>query len=367
VVDPFCSGALIRKGSASCNVLTTVKPTIILCLAALALPLPLGAAPEKLTPLDAQLLLEKLKQLRDGSNERISDRYEAAHRAFRAAIQTDAAAHDLYVDCIEKVQFEGENRKASDFREWKRRHKDRTDSPAFRRALRHQLNWLLLTLEAASEPEKRDKLWPKALERIDLIFKDADDLLGEQGRLRQDVLDSVYATAYGLNGIKLADWPTAPLQISMVYEQLILPPLRSPRTLTELRQAWEKRILHEGSVHNLWGRPSRGSGGREGRPAELDKFLAVRRPQLQWEMEMDLFSVGDQKASALRMLKHIEKYVAHENCAEWITSFQSAVRGETLPPAAPTAPGTNETEGDRTKPGTATTAEKAPKKDPTAP
>jgi hypothetical protein len=82
---------------------------------------------------------------------------------------------------------------------------------------------------------------------------------------------------------------------------------------------------------------------------------------------MDLFSVGDQKASALRMLKHIEKYVAHENCAEWITSFQSAVRGETLPPAAPTAPGTNETEGDRTKPGTATTAEKAPKKDPTAP
>ncbi|NIP96917.1 MAG: hypothetical protein GWO24_27170, partial [Akkermansiaceae bacterium] len=56
-------------------------------------------------------------------------------------------------------------------------------------------------------PEKRNELWPKAVERIDAIFRDADDLKGEQSRLRQSVLGSVYATAYGLNGIKLADWP----------------------------------------------------------------------------------------------------------------------------------------------------------------
>lgn len=349
-----------------------MKPLILTCLAALTLPL--GAVPEKLTPLDAQLLLEKLKQLRDGSNERISARYEVAHKAFRAAIQTDAAAHDLYVNCVEKVQFEDEKKKASEFREWKRRHKDRTDTPAFRRALRHQLNWLLLTLEAASEPGKRDDLWPKALERIDSIFKDADDLMGEQGRLRQDVLDTVYATAYGLNGIKIADWPSAPLQISMVYEQLILPPLRSPKTLPNLRQAWEKRILHEGSIHSLWGRPARGSGGRQERPADLDKFLAERRPQLQWEMELDLFNVGDQKASALRMLKHIEKHVGHENCAEWIASFQAAVRGETLSPTLPATPGTGETgagtpqaETPLKKGATSPTPKPSPKGETTAP
>jgi hypothetical protein len=323
----------------------------------------MGAEPEKLSALDAQLLLERLKELREGSDQRIGERFKVAHSAFRSAIQTDGAAHDLYLKCVEKVQFEDEKRKSQDFRDWKRRHKDRTDSPAFRRALRHQLNWLLLTIEAASEPGKRNELWPKAMERIDLIFKDADDLDGAQGLLRQDVLDTVYATAYGVNGIKLEDWPTAPLQLSIVYEQLILPPLRTPRRLGELRQAWEKRILHEGSVHSLWGRSARGLGGRQVRPAELDRFLAERRPQLQWEMELDLFNAGDQKGAALRMLQHIEKNVAHENCAEWIVDFQEIVRVSSAPTPTPTPTPVPE-EGEVVSPATEVKEKVVPKKKP---
>ncbi|NIP96918.1 MAG: hypothetical protein GWO24_27175, partial [Akkermansiaceae bacterium] len=77
------------------------------------LALPLGAAPEKLSALDAQLLLERLKELREGSEERVAARYKTAHDAFRSAIQTDAAAHDLYLSCVEKVQFEDQKKKAS--------------------------------------------------------------------------------------------------------------------------------------------------------------------------------------------------------------------------------------------------------------
>ena len=142
---------------------------------------PLSAEPEKLSALDVQLLLEKIKTLREGSQKAIGARYSTANSAFRSAIQSDSAAYALFVNCTEKVQFEEKQKSGSEFRDWKRRHKERSDSPSFRRALRHQLNWLLLTLQAASEPTKRDEMWSKALDHIDTIFKDAEDLEGAQG------------------------------------------------------------------------------------------------------------------------------------------------------------------------------------------
>ncbi|NIP96916.1 MAG: hypothetical protein GWO24_27165, partial [Akkermansiaceae bacterium] len=122
---------------------------------------------------------------------------------------------------------------------------------------------------------------------------------------------------------------------ALVYEGLILPPLRRKSTLPQLRQAWEKRIQHEGLVHSEWGRPSNGRGGGEGTPLDLDRFLAERRPQLLWEMEVDLFSVGDQKGAALRMLQHIEKNMGHEHAADWIGEFERIVKGEPEPGTAP--------------------------------
>lgn len=306
-----------------------MKPTTLLCLALLSLPL--GAEPEKLSALDAQLLLEKITELREGSSERIGARYKTAHSAFRSAIQSDAATHDLYLKCIEKVQFEDEKKKASEFRDWKRRHKERTDSPEFRRALRHQLNWLLLTIQAASDDKKREESWKTALDHIDTIFKDAKDLEGSQHILRQNVLSTVFAEAYNIEGIKMEDWPTAPLQLDLVYDGLILPALRSRTTIGQLKQAWEKRILHEGTSLEVWSKPKKGLANNEP-SAAMTKFLKERRPQLQWMMEMDLFFVGDQKAASLRMLKHIEAHEAHKRCPDWISEFQAAVKAEIAPP-----------------------------------
>lgn len=305
--------------------MNNVKPTILFCLAVLTLPL--GAKPERLSPIDAELLLKKLKDLQEGSNKRIQARYKTAHSAFRSAASSDSAAHDLYLKCIEKVQFEDEKKKASAFRDWKRRHKERGDSPEFRRALRHQLSWLLLTLEAASEPEKIPALGTKALERIDRIFQDAKALEGEEGRLRRSVLSSVYASAYGIGGLQLENWPTSPLNLDEVYEDLILPPLRKPTKIEELRKAWQKRILHEGSVHTEFGRRRKGLVDRQDNPVELDRFLVETRPQMTWDMEVDLFKAGDQKGAAVRMLGHIEKFNSHKSSPEWIADFRSLVEG----------------------------------------
>jgi len=296
-----------------------------LLLPLILLVLPLDASADKLSDVDVQLLMDRLKALKEGEKGRSGSRMGTAKTAFDAAIRSDDAAHELYLMCVEKVRFEDEKLSSQAFREWKRRHKDRDGSPEFRRALRHQLNWLTLTLEAA-EGKDRGELGPKAMERLDAIMNDAEELKGQQGMLRQDVLQTVFATAYNLGGVEVEDWPKAPLLLPEIYDGIILPPLRKPGKLESLRAGWMKRILQEGIMVERWGRE-----GDRGEPsADMSRFLTEKRPDLQWEMEVDLFKAGDQRAAALRMLAHIEKYLGHKSEAKWITGFEGLVTG---PPA----------------------------------
>ena len=318
-------------------------------LGLLVLGLPLGAMAEPLSDVDVQLLLDRLRALRDGEESRSDSRLVVARNAFLAAVQSDAAAHDLYLKCVEKVRFEDEKRSSQDYREWKRRHKERDDTAGLRRALRHQLSWLLLTLELAMNPEGRDALGEMALERLDAMFRDVKILKNQQRILEGDVLGSVYAVAYGVAGLKVEDWPSGPMQLDTVYEELVFPPLRSPGKLDALRAAWMRRIAHESVLLANWSRPGANRGARPGgnrggrreenrddRPVGVERFISERRPELLWMMEKDLFAVGDEKGAALRMLKHIERYLGHKNEAKWIAEFEALVnsQGEPVPESA---------------------------------
>lgn len=292
---------------------------LIVCLACA----PLGVSADPLSSLDTELLLERLEKLKNGEKTRSGSRLGTARTAFNSAIRSDDAAHELYLMCVEKVRFDDEKLSSQDFREWKRRHKDREDSPEFRRALRHQLNWLTLTLEAANTDDI-GKMGPKAMERLDALIADADKLDGQQKLLRQDVLKSVFASAYSLSGVEIDDWPKAPLMLPEIYSQVILPPLRKPEKVESLKTAWIKRILQEGRMVEEWGR----EGDKNGPSADMVRFVAEKRPELQWQMETDLFKAGDEKKAALRMLAHIEKYFGHKSEGKWIKAFEALVKGD---------------------------------------
>ena len=153
--------------------------------------------------------------------------------------------------------------------------------------------------------------------------------------MQQTVTNTIFAEAYNVEGIEMDEWPMAPLQLESVYEGLIFPALRTVKTIPQLKQAWEKRILHEAAVIAMRKPPQKGlARPSEKTPAE-ERFLNERRPQLQWMMEMDLFRTGDEKGAALRMLKHIETHIAHKSCAKWITEFTSAVKGQSSEGVAP--------------------------------
>ncbi len=282
---------------------------------------PLLAEEKPLTDVDRQLLLEKLKSIQEDSDNTLDGRFGVALSAFKKARESSAAAHELYLNCVEKIRFQEEVKKNSEFREWKSRHKERTDTPGFRLALRHQLNWLVLSLEAAKSPDL-GAMSTQSLAVLEAILREAEELKGLEDFLKNPVLDSVFAKAYDIENIKITSWPESPLAIQAIYDSIVLPPLRDPKLIPQLREAWLKRIEHEGLLLEKW--TDEGSADKDRKPA-FEKWLAEGRKVLTWQMEVDLFTAGDQRAAALRMLEHLKANLTHKSAPKWIEQFTSLV------------------------------------------
>lgn len=282
---------------------------------------PLLAEEKPLTDVDRQLLLEKLKSIQEDSDNTLDGRFGVALSAFKKARESSAAAHELYLNCVEKIRFQEEVKKNSEFREWKSRHKERTDTPGFRLALRHQLNWLVLSLEAAKSPDL-GAMSTQSLAVLEAILREAEELKGLENFLKNPVLDSVFAKAYDIENIKITSWPESPLAIQAIYDSIVLPPLRDPKLIPQLREAWLKRIEHEGLLLEKW--TDEGSADKDRKPA-FEKWLAEGRKVLTWQMEVDLFTAGDQRAAALRMLEHLKANLTHKSAPKWIEQFTSLV------------------------------------------
>lgn len=297
-------------------------------LALLLVPLlvmsPVGA--QILSPADREALLEQLEALRANADSKVDERFRTAITAYRAASSSDQAALDLHMNCIEKVNFKDQHRKNSDFRDWKRREDDKLSSPGLGLALRLQLSWLTLTLRAASEKTDRETLVAEAQQIIDTIVRDADKLKDHRQILNQAVNSSFFARAYDIGSIKVEDWPLAPGQLGQVYDQILLPPHRRPDRVAALRAGWTKRIQQEMALQDSWAGGEDPGSKRIGTAAALrspayELFVSEVLPELQWQMELDLFRSGDQKTAALKMLAHLEKNIGHKSARAWAEAF----------------------------------------------
>ena len=294
-----------------------MKTLSIALLVSLASPI---AIADDLTQADRETLLEKLEAIRNDADAKVDARFRAAISAYRNAMSSESAAIDLYLKCEEMVNFQEQNKKSGDFREWKRKNADKLSDKYFKMALRQQLRWLVLTLEAASEDPDRDKLAAEAGKVLESIMTQAEDLAPHRNVLQQSVTSSVFARAYDINSLKVEKWPLSPAQIQPVYDQVILPPLRRPDRFTSLRAAWTRRMVQEGMVADLWsGKPDEKKKGV--RSPEYDKFIENTLPKLQWDAEVDLFKAGDERGAAVRMLAHIEKNLAHDAAPKWAGDF----------------------------------------------
>lgn len=279
---------------------------------------------ESLTQADKEALMEKLDALSDTAKEKAMSRIGSAISAFRAGMASDEAAVNLYMECVEKVQFKDQKRSAQDFREWKRRESERLDQEGLKRCLRHQLRWLMLTMEAAEKPDEASALAPRASEALDSIFSSPDQFEGNVEALRQPVTESMFARAYGLGNLKAEKWPLSPLDLPQVFDQIMLPPLRGKGSYDGMREQWQRRIRYEGIVRQSFtGR--REKGKKEESSPEYDKWISEGQPDMVWQMELDLYKAGDQKKAAVRMLEHLETNVTHPKARDWGMQFRTLI------------------------------------------
>jgi len=286
---------------------------------------------ETLTNQDKEQLLNKLDDIQKKATQTSNQRYGMGLQAFQEAIRSDDATHELYLKCIERVRFENQKLKAQDFREWKRRHKERTDSPGFRAALRHQLNWLLLTIEASAKPDEMESLGPEAMLKIDTMFKNHELLNGQKGVLKQNVLETPFAKAYDLNGLEAKDWPLNPLELKQIYEKVVMPSLRKPDQVDQLREAWNKRIRHEGLMVEKWStsvEDYKDFAKKQERVPDFDIWLDDDYLKLLWAKEIDCYAVGDEKKAALSMIDHIKEHVHHKYATIWLQEFTELLTPE---------------------------------------
>ena len=206
-----------------------------------------SAQAQSLSEADRNKFLGNLETLRQSAKSKVDSKYRAALAAYRDAIASDAAAIDLYCKCVEKVNFVDQEKKSSDFRDWKRKEVEKFSDPGYSLVLRHQLRWLVLTLQASSEKADRSKLAVEAQLIIDSIFSDYEKLKSNETVLNQAVTASVFARAYEIQDVKVEKWPLSPTQLDQVYESVLFPPLRNSGRLSELRATWIKRIQQEGT------------------------------------------------------------------------------------------------------------------------
>jgi hypothetical protein len=325
-----------------------MRVPILLVCSALVLP---GLHAESLSSADRETLLENLEKIREAAEGRVDARFRLAITAFRNALSSDDAAIELYFNCMEKVDFEDVHKRAADFREWKRQQGEKLSDPGLRLALRYQLRWLMLTLEAASVKPDRVKLVRDAQETVDSIFRDSEKLKYQQQVLGQSVTSTVFARAYDINHVKVEKWSLSPIAIETIYEDMLLPPYRTPTGLAGLRAGWIKRIQQETVKQELWSADPRKRENREEKriamaddmkTPEYLEFMENELPKLQWEMEVDLYTYGDESGASVRMLALLEKYINHPSAREWGEQFKKLIQPATAlaPGAVPATPDT---------------------------
>ena len=313
-----------------------------------------SARADALSAADREALLERLDKLRDDATAKVDARYRIAMNAYRDALASDEAALDLYLKCYDKVNFEDQQKDKAAFLIWKRQDdvKAKLSDPGFRMGLRIQLRWLILTLQAASEKANMKLIGAEGQEVVDGIFQAADKLQGQEQELAQSVTSTVFAKAYEIGHVDRENkWPTSPIQLEAFYGAIVFPPLRSPERVETLHAAWNKRIQQEMIKVEAWG----GGKGRtnpnpkgKGRGEKIDhktvapeknpeheRFLTETLPDLQWQMEMDLFRCGDESGAAKRMIKQIQNHPEHKSCRTWSEEFKNLLAPKPVVPVTP--------------------------------
>jgi hypothetical protein len=286
-----------------------------------------------LTPEQIAMITKQLAELEGQIDKMRNDNLGSVLQKLRAAVGSDAAALAFYTDCEKLVNVE---RKELDRDEAKRiaermeREKERRgtedkDEGDAAMAIRLQLQYLILTLEA-HEAKDRAPLIPKLQAYIQDVLANAPKLKGRAlgqlgGDLRGD-RNPIVAAFQIQRYLQTENWTTRPADLPGMWSQVILPWYLENKP-TELATIWDNRLTAEATLLKAT-MPE----------AEYALWLQNEYPALRWDRAEYLVMKGPTPVNGLAdMLKLIKEFPGHPDAPKWLKGMRAFVEGSTNAPA----------------------------------
>lgn len=331
------------------------------------------ASPNPVVTLTAEQMANLTKQLDQIEETITKNRDEALSTAlsqFRAAAASEKAALDLYLSCEKLVEFDRKDRKTSDFQLWKERNDGMLSDPEFAPALKLQIEYSLLSLQAQQVEELDTLIAPlqaflgRAVGLVQEntrhtasgVVESADNsrkgqpsrgggrpggrpagttlsvLQGGGNRGSADVKSTVFSRAFQLeNYFTRQDWEYTPLNIAGIYSKVILPYYLKNKP-SEYSAQWDMRINAELALRKALQSET-----------EYQVYYKQTYPQLVWTKAQNLFSNSINTIQALAdMLKVIRENPTHPNATTWVKQLRQNVNQVQPTPSSPSFPAESE-------------------------
>jgi hypothetical protein len=309
---------------------------------------PLGLSPD-----DASALLGQLQKLDEDFSQSEETLLASALTRIRAATASESTSAELYLTALKIVNADRTGTTpAVEPEGWREEQIEWMKESGAPKAIRIQLAWLGLLIEAAQKEESER---PALLKKARLITKEAATVAqelallpangggerrggpgkerGPGGRrdagqfLTQSVMGSVFSEAYNLqNHIKPPqDWSLAPLNLDAVYDRMLLTDARANNP-SELAALWDERIQLDAAIHRA--AMSEDAFKKWGEDAGSD---------LMWRKQLDLLrsKVGG-RAAGLELIRLFKENPTHPNLAAWkkdIDDVISSITGQNNAPS----------------------------------
>lgn len=260
---------------------------------------------------------------------------------FRKATSSDAAALNFYIDCKKIVDLERKDMTRDALRTQSERMADQVERMAdeqqnrdkdegdFGKAVRLQLEYIILTLEAHETPEdKMIEMIPKLRAYVASVLENAGKLKGRALRtLSGSISNSPFVDAYQIGRyLDSENWSSDPLNFGQMWSKCIFPILEE-QDREKLPEQWDARIktemaFREESMYD----------------PEFEIWMKNELPVLRWSRAVFLYERGPSPINAMGdMLKLIREYPDHANAPSWLEQLHGLV-DEASGTASPEAP-----------------------------
>lgn len=340
----------------------SLVPVLIAALCAPAFPQSSDAP-----PVDANQLLQALRQFREQNETSVKTRRSTGYQQVMAAAASNEKAAAAWADAVLAVQFAGVDHQTAAVRDWQQDEGQALRTKEASNAARLHLQWLGLTIQHASGAETKQLLnniieFTRQVQAdADMIEKVAEQIDkardrtpgGRRAPANKEIADDTRAVKLHDSIMKMSvvngpmakrlqivellgegggrkkkgdgdegpGWEPVPGNVDGIYRSIILPEFRASKD-PRLLEYWDMVLKRDAERI------------QPDMPDYQERQLTqVRRPTLLWSRAQDIMVLGQRNRAVTEMFNIIKTYPQHPDAAQWMTQLE----GLLAPPAPPAA------------------------------